>query len=348
MQPPAWIRRAAPVLLVCYVGGAYAEAPIAAAKEKAPAAVAGSKHPHHKRCASRPGRELFFDDFNGPNLNPAWQGPLPDAPYRFQSVDAAYLGDSNFSFESLDGSSVIRLQNILDNTQRRGWSSSSVFSPEGPIVLEARFNTLVQSADTGIDELIEMWLLDADDLERHDFVALLAPGFGVGRDFTGASTVTGAGADIPFPFANNTWYRIVIRGSTTEEVRASIYADGAREELIGVSFGHALSAYASGMRIGLSQSMGFPQSPFPTDVAIDWIRLSAAPTATVTIGDCDAGVPNPELPSGCAVSDLVEECDKELNRHGRYFKCVSRLTDDLRDAGVITRAQKRAILRCAR
>src|SRR5687768_10856999 len=107
------------VLLVCHVAAGYAEASPAAAKTTS--AVAASKHQPPKRCASRPGRELFFDDFNGPNLNPVWQGPLPDAPYRFLSVDAAYLGDSNFSFESLGGDTVIRLQNILDNTQRRGW-----------------------------------------------------------------------------------------------------------------------------------------------------------------------------------------------------------------------------------
>ena len=93
--------------------------------------------------------------------------------------------------------------------------------------------------------------------------------------------------------------------------------------------------------------MGFPQAPFPTDVAIDWIRLAASPSATVVIGECDAGVPNPELPSGCAISDLIEECGAQPNRHGRYFRCVSRLTDDLKDAGVITRPQKREILRCA-
>ena len=346
MEQPAWIRHAVPVLFACYVAAAYAEASPDTASDSSLAALDASNHRHHKRCASRPSR-VFFDDFDGPNLNPTWQGALPNAPYRFRSADAVYLGDSNFSFESLDGSTVIRLQNILSDTQRRGWSSSSVFSPKGPILLEARFNTLTQSATTGIDELMEMWLLDADNIERHDFVALLTPSFGVGRDFTGVSTITGAGTDVSFPFENNTWYRLVIRGSATQELRASLYGDSSREELIGVSFGHDLSAYPSGVRIGLSQSMGFPGAPFPTDVAIDWIRLTVAPSPTVAIGDCDAGVPNPKLPSGCAISDLIEECGEEPGKHQRYFRCISRLTDDLRDAGVITRQQKRTILRCA-
>ena len=227
-----------------------------------------------------------------------WQGPLPDAPYRFLSVDAAYLGDSNFSFESLGGDTAIRLQNILDNTQRRGWSTSSIFSAEGPIVLEARFNTLVQSASTGIDELIEMWLLDAGNLARHDFVALLAPGFGEGRDFTGASTITGAGVDRLFRFANDTWYRMVILDQPLKKFALPITRTAARRSWLGVSFGHALSQYPSGMRIGLSQSMGFPQSPFPTDVAIDWIRLAVSQGATVVIGDCDAGDTD-QSASGC-------------------------------------------------
>ena len=44
---------------------------------------------------------------------------------------------------------------------------------------------------------------------------------------------------------------------------------------------------------------------------------------------------------------VVEECDQQPKKQGRYFRCVSGLTDDLKDAGVITRAQKHAILRCA-
>jgi hypothetical protein len=76
-----------------------------------------------------------------------------------------------------------------------------------------------------------------------------------------------------------------------------------------VSFGHTLTAYPAGFKVGISQSMGFPDVPAPTDVAVDWVRLSgSAAHPTVFVGECDSQVPNPVLPSGCTVSDLFDEC----------------------------------------
>ena len=331
------------------VYGETVEAPPNGAPASDSYSSATSKHRDHvpHRCTDSIDRDLLFDDFEGPNLNPIWQASLPNAPYRFGSVKAIFLGESNFSFESLDGSSVIRLQNILDNTQRRGWSSSTSFPSDAPIVYEARFNTLVQSATTGIDELLELWLLDSDNPDNYDIVALSTPGFGRGRIFTSGSSVTGLGADVNFPFENNTWYRMVISGSPTQEVRASIYDDARSVELISVNFGHTLNAYTSGFKVGISQSMGFPNAPFPTDVAIDWVRLTTPPSATVVIGECNSEVPNPVFPSSCAISDLIAECGEDATKHGRFVRCVFRLTDDLKDAGVITRQQKGAIRKCA-
>ena len=229
----AWIVTAIGLFTSLAAATAYGGAEVASADEGGRSKVDASKgagNEHFQRCAKRPNRDLFFDDFDGPHLDPIWHGPLPDAPYRFRSVDAVYLGDSNFSFQSLDGSSVVRLQNILANTQRRGWSSSETFSTDSSIVYQARFNTLVQSPTTGIDELLEIWLLDANEPDNYDIVALLTPGYGAGRDFTASSTITGAGVDTPFYFAQNTWYRMVIRGSQTQHVRASIYNDAGTED----------------------------------------------------------------------------------------------------------------------
>src|SRR5262249_4207312 len=108
-----------------------------------------------------------------------------------------------------------------------------------------------------------------------DKVALSAPEFGSDRVFTSNSTITGAGLDTHFAFADNTWYRMVIRGSTTQVVRASIYNDAGTVELIGVNLGHTLTEYPSGFKIGISQSMGGPGAPFPTDVALDSVKLTA-------------------------------------------------------------------------
>lgn len=312
---------------------------------------------------------LFADDFAGPTLSPIWQPSLPSAPWRFGSQEAAaiFQGASAFSFQTLDGRSVIRLQNTLEDAQRRGWSSSTSFSADAPIVLEARFNTMVQSPTTGIDQLLEIWILDSSNPSNHDSVALSAPEFGTGRVFTAASTQTSMGVDAEFAFANNTWYRLVIKGSPTEEVRASLYNDAGTVELIGVSLGHTMSVYGAGFKIGFSQSMGLPNAPSPTDVAIDSIRLISPPaddadgdgvpdrtdecphsdlSATVAIGSCDSGVPNPLLPSGCTIADLMASCVGTARAHGGSARCVSRVLDDLDNDRILSARQHSAIQRC--
>lgn len=312
---------------------------------------------------------LFADDFNGPTLSPTWQPSLPDAPWRFGSRDASaiYQGAAAFSFQTLDGRSVIRLQNTLNNAQRRGWSSAASFPSDAPILYEARFNTEVQSRTTGIDQLLEIWILDSSNPGNYDTVALSAPEFGAARVFTATSVLTSMGVDAEFAFDNNTWYRLVIKGSTTEEVRASLYNDAGTVELIGVNLGHTMSAYGAGFKIGFSQSMGRPNAPFPTDVAIDSVRLISPPaddadgdgisdrkdecphsdlSATVAIGSCDSGVPNPVLPSGCTIADLMTSCVGAAKGHGESGRCVSRLLDDLDKDRILSRPQEAAIQRC--
>ena len=316
---------------------------------------------------------LFFDDFNGPHLNPIWQAALPAAPWRFSaSGEAVYEGASGFSFQTVNGRTVIRLQNRLDNTQRRGWSSSQSFATQAPIVFEARFNTLVQSASTGIDELLEIWLLDATNLAKYDIVALSAPEFGVGRVFTSWSSITNVGLDTNFAFANNTWYRLVIRGSQTQNLRGSLYREGDTAELIGVDLGHTLAAYPEGFRLGISQSMGFPDVVAPTDVALDSVSLTTVPpddsdgdgipdrgdecphsdlSASVAIRGCDTDVPNPVLPSGCTIADLAASCGEHEDhqhegRHDWARSCIARRVGDLQEDRIITHQQRDSIMRC--
>jgi hypothetical protein len=263
---------------------------------------------------------------------------------------------------------VIRLQNsFAGNAERRGWSSSTSFPTDAPILYEARVNTLVQSLSTGFDELLELWLIDANDPNRYDIVALTAPGYDTVRYFAAGSTITDTGVDTPFLFTNNTWYRMVISGSRTQEVRASIYNDAGTVELIGVNFGHNLSAYTSGFKIGISQSMGFPNFVAPTDAALDFVSLTRTPTddadgdgvvddedqcansdlsATVVIRGCDSEVHNSVFPSGCTIPDLVGTCGHGHSKHGRFANCASHLAQDLKEIGVITHQQKRAIQRC--
>lgn len=131
--------------------------------------------------------------------------------------------------------------------------------------------------DTGIDELLEIWLLDASNPSRYDEVALSAPEFGGQHVFTAMSSITGQGADTLFDFQSNTWYRMVIQTDPQGSTRASIFADDGTTELIGVNLGHSAASYGGGVVLGFSQSMGGPGSPFPTDSALDYLVLTPVP-----------------------------------------------------------------------
>ncbi|MEK7755022.1 MAG: Ig-like domain repeat protein, partial [Acidobacteriota bacterium] len=230
---------------------------------------------------------LFFDDFAGP-LSPAYAAVFPN-PW-----DRTYLGASGYSFQTVDGASVIRLQNVLGNASVRGWSSSATYSSNGYIRLEARFNTMVQSSSTGIDDLLGLWIFDAANINRFDHIALSAPAYGSLRYLWVSSSHTGVNQVYnwaPFSFANNTWYRMVITGSPTQNVRLSIYDDTGTVELAGVNVPHTLASYGSGSKFGLSQAMGLPGSPYPTDVAIDWLRLTSGPPGSVPTGSGVASQP---------------------------------------------------------
>ena len=184
----------------------------------------------------------------------------------------------NYSFQTLDGASVLRLQNVLSNAQRVGWSTATTFPSDVPIQVETRFNTMVQSPSTGIDQLLELWLLDPTNQGRYDEVELSAPAYGSDRIFAASSSISGHSIDTNFQFSDNTWYRMVLTGSPTGDVWAYIYADDGTTELTGFDLGNTLSAFGNdGFEIGLSQSMGLPNGAYPTDVAVDYLEVTTTP-----------------------------------------------------------------------
>jgi len=68
---------------------------------------------------------------------------------------------------------------------------------------------------------------------------------------------------------------------------------------------------------------------------------------TVVIGECDSEVPDILLPTGCSISDLIARCAARPASHGRFAGCVAALSSDLQSGGMIERADKGRILRCA-
>ena len=81
------------------------------------------------------------------------------------------------------------------------------------------------------------------------------------------------------------------------------------------------------------------------DAQDDCPQSNLAPT--VVIDGCDSEVGNATFPTGCTISDRVQECADGAQNHGAFVSCVAKLTNELKKAGVITGQQKGAIQSCA-
>ena len=68
---------------------------------------------------------------------------------------------------------------------------------------------------------------------------------------------------------------------------------------------------------------------------------------TVVIDSCDSEVSNTLLADGCTISDEIEGCAVNAERHGSFRRCVSKLCDGLQKDGVLTGPEKDQILSCA-
>jgi hypothetical protein len=69
--------------------------------------------------------------------------------------------------------------------------------------------------------------------------------------------------------------------------------------------------------------------------------------ATVTIGTCNSKAPNTVLPTGCSVSDRVNQCDVHRRKPLLYLACIATRTEELFRAKVIDRRNQLAIAACA-
>ncbi|HKY27359.1 MAG TPA: hypothetical protein VJM12_05370, partial [Pyrinomonadaceae bacterium] len=68
---------------------------------------------------------------------------------------------------------------------------------------------------------------------------------------------------------------------------------------------------------------------------------------TVVIDGCDSGVTNTLFSDGCTISDLIAHIAANSSKHSDFVKAVVSLTNQLKRDGVITEAQKDAIVECA-
>jgi hypothetical protein len=235
---------------------------------------------------------LFFDDFNGPAMNSGWvTSGLPTtfnpSSYPF---DVSYEGAPDVSFQPIGGASTVRMNTELPALRRVGWTLGTVFT-NASFRYEVRFNTLIQSPTTSIDGCIELWVLDATDSNRCDVVALFGSWSSTSPRFMTGSSIDHSYFVPDFSYQNNTWYRLVLRGNTNENIRASL-CDDQGTELISQFFAHNTRAFPAGFKIGLSQGMGTPNSVFPMDIAVDYAVLStlSGPEPSLTVSPVPGGL----------------------------------------------------------
>jgi hypothetical protein len=227
---------------------------------------------------------LFFDDFNGSKLNASFQPLLPNgAPQGDGSGSCTCLGASDYSFETVDGVSVLHMTTTLDNWQRRGWSTSDAFAVSD-FRYEVRFNVLVQSPATSIDSFVEAWLIDPTEAARYRFAGPSGGDYGRDRQFRGGGSIDRNYASPGYNYADNTWYRLLIEAPPGHNIRVALLADDGATELVGRELAYSASAFPDGFQIGLGQATGAPDGAYPVDVAIDWIRLTTS-SSTLLSGD---------------------------------------------------------------
>ncbi len=232
---------------------------------------------------------VFFDGFNGPALNPLWAGPLPDAPGASgDPTSKTYLGFPNYTLQTVGTDSLLRMSNSLSDFQRAGWSLSTNFYVSD-FRYEIRFNTLVQSPETSIDACIEIWILDATDPTRYDIVSLFGGSYGSDRRFRAGSSISGGSSDQAVAYQDNNFYRLVLQGNSTNNIRASL-CDDQGNELASVDLGHDSSSFTTGFRIAFSQSMERPLGTYPSQVAVDYARLTTTNTTSLVKATATPGV----------------------------------------------------------
>lgn len=215
----------------------------------------------------------FFDSFNGPTLNPMWSGSLPDAPIASgDSAPETFVGAPGYQFETLNGDSVLWISNSLSDLQRAGWSLQTNFYLS-QFRYEARFYTLTQSQTTSFDAFMEIWILDSSNSNRYDLVSLFAGWYGSDRHFRAGSSISGDTFDQPFSFQDNTFYRLVLQGSNTNDITAALYDDSG-DQLAETDLGHTTAVFGSGFTIGISHAMDRPLGTYPSQAAIDYVSLS--------------------------------------------------------------------------
>jgi len=70
------------------------------------------------------------------------------------------------------------------------------------------------------------------------------------------------------------------------------------------------------------------------------------PPSMIIIDGCNTGVPNIDVTCGNSMTELIMQCAVGAANHGAFVSCAAHLTNTWKKAGLITGAQKDAIMSC--
>jgi Immunoglobulin domain/Immunoglobulin I-set domain len=220
---------------------------------------------------------LFFDDFNGPDLSPIWQTNLPAAwngEFPAYPVPTPYIGAPTFSFGLLNSNTVLNLDSVIGPEQRVGWSSGTSFQTDS-FRYEARFNTEFFSPTTSVDGILEIWVMNTTNNNLYDLVSPFAQGGSFLFMFFSSGVDANYFNRFAYAFSENTWYRLALQALPGQNIRASLCDDN-DNELMGFTFNHGASAFGSGFKIVIAQSVGEDVTqPFATTAAVDYVCLTS-------------------------------------------------------------------------
>ncbi len=227
----------------------------------------------------------FYEGFDG-SFSQAWNSspgalpPVPLDPFRAQTVLDA--GAPTFSFATVDGYSVLRMNTMAAPSWTRFGFRSEATVGGASLELEARINTLNQGG-LNIDGLFDVWLINSQDPAKYVQVGMFGDQFGTRR----AWYAYGSGGPFLMPdfaYASYTWYKLRITANPGQNLEVSIWNDAGNAKLVSHTFDYQLGSLGSDFNIAFSQWMGGPNQTYSMLSAVDYIQLVPEPTTFPLIG----------------------------------------------------------------
>jgi len=208
----------------------------------------------------------FYESFDG-DFDHQW-GDTPALPVVGYTGPIYYVGLPDYSFETVEGSQVLRMTNLLEPHSRRGIVAA--YTCEGTVgEVEARVNTLTQNSEI-IDGLFELWLVNPIDPDKYVMLAFHGGSYSTNR-LVFCSSSEGEFSEDNIDYENDTWYLIRITATATA-LHVSIWDDEATTELFAHDFGHTLDVLGDAFRVAISQHMDNPNVAHTADSAVDYVE----------------------------------------------------------------------------